>query len=347
MSQTHEYEVVMQIVAFVSVTSSVVVLMNLLALYLSQHGSGGNDFTLSLLYQVLAYISFGDLMGNASYLSEERPRNGSLACNVEGFLNIFAYPVSWLWTLYLAYVLYYLAVYEIMLDKMKIAHIICWGVPLIFALGQIGNGGYGRHSDEPYDMCASGEGRQATVYHRITYYGLLLLCIIFMFVMRIHTLYLTYYKKDPCTLTESFRVSTETLGYYPWILVICWIPHGITRSLKHVTAAWYVFGICMKIAHGFLLACTYFFQSSHARKIFWQTWNPWFWFHLITSGNEEVLELSADLFDDGMFRSTNATMKSTTLRSSLTSKVYIGENPMLMQGRIRGAVGEQGRSEVL
>ncbi len=321
--QAHEYEVILQIVAFISVTSSVIVLFNLLALYLSQYGSGGQDFTLSLLYQVLAFISLGDMLGNASYLSEERPSDGSLDCNIEGFLNIFAYPVSWLWTLYLTYVLYYLAVHEVMIDKMKVAYFVCWGVPLAFAFGQIWNGGFGRHDNETYDMCTSAGGYRSTLYHRVTYYGLLFVCIVAMMSMRVKMVYLQYYLKDPCTLTESFRVATKTLGFYPLVMMICWIPHGVVRSLNHVSNTWHLFGLCLKIAHGFLLACTYFYSSPPSRRIFWKTLSPLFWFQLLVRGNDRSLEMSMDFFD-GILNGRPSGAKDPTRESAPVTQ----ENPL-------------------
>ncbi len=323
-AQTFEYEIIVQCMAIVSVTSSAIVILNLFGLYLTHGRSDGQDFTVSLLYQVLAYISMGDMMGNASYLSEERPSNGTTACDVEGFFNIFAYPVSWLWTLYLTFVLYYLAVYEVMLDKMKLAYFICWGVPLAFAFGQIGNGGFARHENEPYDMCASGEGYQATLYHRITYYGLLLFCFVCMIAMRCVTLYLKFYLKDPCTLTESFRVASRTLGFYPWLLIICWTPHAVIRSLPNIPPAWHLFGICLKISHGFLLACTYFYQSAPARRFLYMSVTTCFWIRMIISGHDDSsLQISADLLDGILAGGSNDASRNSLKDAVIVESIIV------------------------
>jgi hypothetical protein len=193
-----------------------------------------------------------------------------------------------------------------MLNNITMAHFLCWGIPLVFALGQFGNGGFGRHTNEPYDMCAAGDEKhgghssQADIYHRVTYYGLLLFCFLAMIAMRLRTLYLKYIVSHPCTLTETFRVASRTLGWYPWLLIICWTPHAVIRSLQHVSNPWHLFGICLKISHGFLLACTYFYQSKPARRLFFTSINPLFWCQLIVKGcnGEDSMEVSNAFLED-------------------------------------------------
>lgn len=224
-----------------------------------------------LFMQIICYISIADMAGNALYISSYRPPNGSFACSLEGFVNLYAYPVSWLWSTVLMYFLYNLALNGKLPLSLPIFHCICWGVPLVFTLLNLTTNTYGRSDDYPdYEVCViDGDYNSGTIWHTATYDCLWLVCIVSMGYMYGRVLCLR--STDLAISIEQFALATKTLGKYPVALCVFWFPHMLSVLLlrnileKFNVVDFYVAALIVKILHGVVTALIFFFDSSEAR----------------------------------------------------------------------------------
>src|SRR4051812_11698704 len=107
----------LQIVSIISVISSGLVFLTFLFF---------KGMRKKLFMQIITIISVSDLIGNISYTMTYRPNNGNWWCSLQGFCNMFFYPVSWMWTTMLMYFLYSLAVSGKLPLSRKFIHLICW-----------------------------------------------------------------------------------------------------------------------------------------------------------------------------------------------------------------------------
>lgn len=228
-----------------------------------------------LFMQIICYISVADLAGNALYIPSYRPPNGSFACSLEGFVNLYAYPVSWLWTTVLMYFLYSLALTGKLPLSLPIFHTICWFVPLVFTLLNLTTNTYGRSDDYPsYEVCVlDGNYKDGTIWHTTTYDCLWLFCIVIMGYMYFRILCLR--NGDLAISVEKFKLATKTLGKYPIALLIFWFPHMLSVFLLRVileryhAVEYYVASLVVKILHGVATAMIFFFDSPEARHLWY------------------------------------------------------------------------------
>jgi hypothetical protein len=218
--------------------------------------------------QIICYISLADFVGNAFYIPSYRPSNGSISCSLEGFFNLYAYPVSWLWSTVLMYFLYSLAVHGRLPLSMPVFHVICWGLPLLLTLLNLTTNTYGRSDDYPeYEVCSLGGNYfDGFWWHTITYYCLWLLCIVLMGIMYLRISCLR--TSELAIAVDEFRLATKTLVKYPIALFVFWLPHmiGVTIS-GHLTnvSDFYVIALVIKNFHGVATALIFFADSSEAR----------------------------------------------------------------------------------
>lgn len=229
-----------------------------------------------LFMQIICYISVADLVGNALYIPSFRPQNGSFACSLEGFLNLYMYPVSWLWSTVLMYFLYNLALKGKLPLSMPIFHGICWGVPLVFTLLNLTTNTYGRSDDYPdYEVCVlDGDYKAGTIWHTTTYDCLWLLCVVLMGYMYFRILCLR--SSDLAISVEQFTLATKTLGKYPIALFLFWLPHMLSVFLlrtileRYRVVDYYVASLVVKILHGVATTLIFFFDSSEARYLWYE-----------------------------------------------------------------------------
>ena len=229
-----------------------------------------------LFMQIICYISAADLAGNALYIPSTRPQNGSFACSLEGFINLYAYPVSWLWSTVLMYFLYSLALKGKLPLSLPIFHGLCWGIPLVFTLLNLTTNSYGRSDDYPdYEVCVlAGNYETGTIWHTVTYDCLWLLCIVLMGYMYFRILCLR--TVDLAISVEQFKLATKTLGKYPIALFVFWLPHMLSVFLlreilwRYNIVDYYVAALVVKILHGVATTLIFFFDSSEARYLWYE-----------------------------------------------------------------------------
>lgn len=238
-----------------------------------------------LFMQIICYISMADLAGNSLYMTSNRPPNGSFRCGLEGFINLYAYPVSWLWSTVLMYFLYNLAVKGKLPLSLPIFHCICWLVPLVFTLLNLTTNSYGRSDDYPdYEVCVlDGNFEDGMIWHTVTYDCLWLFCIIIMAFMYFRILCLR--NGDLAISVEKFKLATKTLGKYPIALFIFWFPHMLsvfvlrTVLYKYHIIEYYIAALVIKIFHGVATTMIFFFDSAEAREN-WYELCIYIWYYI-------------------------------------------------------------------
>ncbi len=235
-----------------------------------------SDLRKKLFMQIITFISVSDFIGNLPYTTMHRPGNGTWRCGLEGFFNLYFYPVSWMWTTMLAYFLYSLATDgKLPLSKLRI-HIICWGLPLVFTLLILTTNPYGREeSFGTTTVCTYGGNHvSGFLWHLLTYYGLWVVCVACMGVM--YWRIIDIRKNKTAVNLPILKLAMESLQLYPVIMFLCWFARVVSACLQFAgyryvgDSAFVAFSDVCKILHGLFAACIFFYKSSEARQRWWR-----------------------------------------------------------------------------
>jgi hypothetical protein len=225
--------------------------------------------------RVIAFIAFGDLIGNFPYLFPYRPGTGNWWCTTQGLMNLIGYPMGWLWSVVLVYFIYSLGTIGKLPDSLWIQHLLCWGVPIVTGSSTL----FVSKIQGPngVDVCSINYTEIAEVYHLCSYFGILFFSLLCMFVYfyQLRGLYLV---NDPNVSSFGFKKALNTLIYYPIIAIIFWLPHLITELLFLFNLYIYrlyleIYYICVvwKVLHGFFTALIFFWKSKEARKLWYES----------------------------------------------------------------------------
>lgn len=257
------YAVGMQIVSIFSVLCSLSVVLTLCFRSLRK----------KLFMQIIAWIALSDLIANLGYCSIRRPHSNSPLCSLEGFVNLYFYPVSWMWSTVLMALLNSLATTGKLPLSYLSLHVICWIFPFILSIFNFASNSGGASTKETgnysYEVCTLGDSKPEKIYHVITYYGLWIACVLFMLVM-----YLRIRSMDKVELKSNFPMwqnARDTLILYPLALLICWMPHVVAVLLAYFAPfsglnAFYFSTDVMKVLHGSVTAVIFFYKSTEARN---------------------------------------------------------------------------------
>lgn len=167
--------------------------------------------------RLIAFISLSDLLGNVPYLFPYRPATGNWWCGTSAFLNLSAYPSSWFWTVYLNYCLFSLGRGKFTTPNMTVIHSICWGVPVILAFSNLAVSKY--VNSGPVEVCVVNRNQVSDLYHMITYYGLLTLCLLIMLLFYLY-LFSLRKQRQVSVSSRGYQLAVNTLGLYPFALFI-------------------------------------------------------------------------------------------------------------------------------
>lgn len=156
---------------------------------------------------------------------------------------------------------------------MVLIHILCWGLPNLLTLISLGFSHLGAASYfYDFEVCSEFGGLAHTIYHDVTYYGLLLL--IFCLMVAMFRRILAEEKiGDARVLQPTYLIAKSSLQLYPLSLAICWIPHMVigfaaTGSDSNDVSFKIIFIIAefLKIFHGSVAAAIFFYKSADARR---------------------------------------------------------------------------------
>jgi hypothetical protein len=164
---------------------------------------------------IIGFISIGDLIGNFPYLLPYRPRSGSWWCTGQALLNLTGYPIEWLWTVTLVYLLYLTAVEGKLPEKLWHIHLICWFLPAILSLLTLTVGRYSENYLSSQDVCVVNNSTISIQYHDATYYGLFLLCFIIMLSLMLRIYCQSYFQNEDTERSTAFKVAKRALFWYP------------------------------------------------------------------------------------------------------------------------------------
>lgn len=246
-----------------------------------------------LFMRIIANISMADILGNLVYTTQYRPADSAFWCSMQGFLNLYSYPCSWLWTTMLVQFLYDLAVYQRIRVSFRAAFLFCWGVPLVVTLLYIAfipHGTYERHDGNSADSFCTygGHGNTGFIWHVISYYGVFLVCVLYMAFLytKIRMAYAVETKniitmnggRDSAASTTSsatlngMKMTSDSLLLNPIIMITLWTPHilavVVSTSLSNTTTRQFSnVALSLKIMHGFATAVLFFYKSQVARNL--------------------------------------------------------------------------------
>ena len=280
-----------------------------------------------LFMQMIAFMSISDFLGNLAYAMPVRPSSSNWWCQLSGFFNLTCYPISWLWTTVLVYFLYCLATTGKVPTDLNAIHALCWGLPIVLTLISLGFSKLGRE-DYYYDfqVCSEYGGVAHSVYHGITYYGLLIGTFLVMIWMKYRILAVEKVG-DARVFQPTYVIAKSSLRLYPSALFICWVPHMLIVFIQYVHSiegdaflVIYVIAEMLKIFHGFATSCIFFYKSAEARKL---------WYKLIFGNNVLMRSTENSEFGDGSFCEENVSsfaMVTPKLSSSVTSSLHTNTN---------------------
>lgn len=221
-----------------------------------------------LFQQIVCFISIGDIIGNIAYVFPYRPQTGNPGCDIEAFFNYAGYPMEWMWTTALAYLLHELAVRGRVPRSMVPIHIVCWGVPIALALLTLAFSKYVKNTTS-YEVCRMHVSTIPLTYHIVSYYGLFFLCMVVMFWLYLQ-IYRMELQKDARVLKMPFRVAKQALTWYPFAMALFWLPHAITAVSPSIKAV-YPYFLILKVYHALAVSLLFFYQSVESRWLWYST----------------------------------------------------------------------------
>lgn len=223
-----------------------------------------------LFMRIISFISLGDLVGNFPFLFPYRPSQGNWWCSLQAFMNLAGYPIDWLWTVTLVYLLFNLSRHGKLPETLWPIHCVCWLLPVILALLSLSVSNYTR----PYSgigICVENNTKEAMLYHAVTYYGLLYCCILIMITFFI-LIFLQQQRKDPNVTSTAFSVAKSALQWYPAAFLVFWLPHSLSTLLgfsgRRGEIVYKIF-LIWKVLHGLSTSIIFFAQSSETRNLWW------------------------------------------------------------------------------
>ena len=256
---------VFQIPAIISViASSLVILITVLF----------KDMRVNVFIHIVCFISVCDMLGNSTYLSTERPEDGTVWCSINGFMNLYFYPVSWMWTTILMHFLYDLAISGKLNYSMGFVHLVAWGGPLMLTLLVLATNTYGKDPDSRGTCSYGGDHEVGFIYHMITYYGLFIACAIYMCWMFAVVRRIWRQQEQLNPASPTLTLALYSLKLYPQAMILLWGPRVIGVLMQFCFPAsdsdgfFYFFLVAgvLKILHGAVTSFIFFYKSSSARQ---------------------------------------------------------------------------------
>lgn len=230
----------------------------------------------------IAFMALGDIFGNIPYLYtwDYSPTSGW--CYVGGILLQTGSVSAWLWTSALCFLWHRASkrtLKGLTWHIMPMFHIICWGLPLIFALSSIALSPF--ENSTTYDgVCSTYGTYEARLFHNVWAYVLLVLCLIFMGILYADLVRFDHEKGRQSEVsvvhTRNVAAAKSTLVFYPILFVVFWLPKLILTTFYEllnennsnfvktidVFTCWYMF-------HGVAVAAVFFYNSPMARSLWY------------------------------------------------------------------------------
>jgi hypothetical protein len=281
-----------------------------------------------LFMRIIANISIADILGNIAYTTLDRPSNGTFWCSLQGFLNLYSYPCSWLWTTTLVLFLYDLSVNRKVRMTFTTAYVICWGFPIIPTLlyfAFIPHRTFERHKgNDSHTFCTyGGNNKSGFIWHIISYYGLFVLCVIYMAHLYVHIRRAVrqeqrniaasahgHARESGVSTTSSatlnsLRLTSDSLMLNPIIMVTLWTPHiiavilSICMTENNSSTDFANVAVNLKILHGFGTAVLFFVKSHSARNL---------WMRLLCCKYTLNQVITDDLVEEDVARETETSI---------------------------------------
>jgi hypothetical protein len=265
----NELIIILMVTSIISVLSSSLVLLTLLVF---------PQMRSKIFMQVIAYVSFGDIVGNIPYLFPYRPSTGNAWCSAQAFMSLTGYPIGWCWTVALVYLLFCLGAVGRMPSLLPL-HTICWTLPVVVSLTTLAYSKY--YGPHGVDICSTNTTNLAVGAHIAVYYGVLFFSIVII-ISFLFRLYQLQQRKDPNVSSAVFQRSKNTLLLYPAAMIIFWFPHLFTEILlifgfykyQDLLLIYYIF-IVLKVLYGLAAAIIFFSRSNEARMLWWMLARQW------------------------------------------------------------------------
>ncbi len=221
-----------------------------------------------LFMKLITLISLCDFIANATVLNGE-PGDHDM-CVLQGILQQFFYPASWVWTTVMTYLLYSLVMRgKISMPEWQM-HAICWGIALVCTLLPLTTGTYGVQANDD-DWCwiqprtlSNRNIQMNNIWEYITFD-----CVIFgSFLVMATCGILIFYRLriQQIPTTKTIQSALKTLTMYPLVLFITWFPNAVTISMDAAMDSKLMLVVnSLSIWQGGLTAIIFFVNSRESR----------------------------------------------------------------------------------
>jgi hypothetical protein len=227
-----------------------------------------------LFMKIITLISVCDFIANICQI-DGVPSHRDL-CILQGLIQQFFYPASWLWTVILTYLLYSLVAHgKISLAEWKM-HLIVWGICTAITVLPLTTSTYGTEDNDDY-FCwirpssnSHGDRLNAAIWSYLLFDLILVTCFGLMILWGC----LIFYKLSVQLIpkTDTMESALRTLLRYPIALFITWFPNlfymTVFPNSKADQTAWIAI-YCLSTMQGGITALLFFMSSRESRFLWW------------------------------------------------------------------------------
>lgn len=229
----------------------------------------------NLIMQVLVLISISDMLGEIVFVMGIYPDNESPACIFQGFMNSYFFPVSWLYTTALAYILKGLIIEnKIVRIRRFFLHGACLGIPFVLTLLGLSTNGFGVMPENKgnYICTYGGACEEAFIWQSLNFYAVLYICTIAIIVFISEIFSWSWSQSEIATASASrtYALIRDTLFLYVASLLICWLPLSFNFFFNEGTyktdSNWFKFYLFLRNSYGIAITIIFFWKCGEARR---------------------------------------------------------------------------------
>lgn len=174
--------------------------------------------------RTIMYMSLAELLMNVTSMMGF-PEDGSFLCWLQGLLQVAMAISSWLWATVLSFMIYRIVINGRFKFNMPVAHLLCWGLPVVLALLPLTTSRYGA-AEVDYQWCvmvprAGAPVWAVTFWSYASFFFWLFLCSALMLSWIILAYHRLVWQRS--ALTDIVIQTYDRVWVYPLLMICCWI----------------------------------------------------------------------------------------------------------------------------
>jgi hypothetical protein len=229
-----------------------------------------NDMRKKLFMKYIFYIAVSDFfVAIASTFGF--PPNGSSLCWIQGAMAMYFPLASWFWTTMLSYTIYSIILNGKIIFPLWIAHVICWGLPLILTILPIASttAVFGRpDNSNHYQWCMivdkSDHNKPVVLWAYLSFFGWLFLCVALMTLWGL----LSHLSSFQHPLTDVVHQTNQKIRLYPVWMSACWTANFLCTCVIPGSSdgALAVASMSVGVSYGIVSSSLFLYFSEEAQQ---------------------------------------------------------------------------------